>query len=65
MTRAEETVAAGILVVPLIVAAALSQFSAAVADTLAATGNMQEATHGHLTAKCGCILVRGGAIALS
>lgn len=58
-------VAAGILVVPLIVAAALSQFSAAVADTLAATGNMQETTHGHLTAKWGCILVGGGAIALS
>jgi hypothetical protein len=39
-------VAASVLVVPLIVAAALSQFSAAVADTLAATGNMQETTHG-------------------
>jgi hypothetical protein len=26
---------------------------------------MQEATHGHLTAKWGCILVGGGAIALS
>ena len=39
-------VAAGLLVVPLIVAAALSQFSAAVADTLAATGNMQETPTG-------------------
>ena len=58
-------VAASLLVVPLIVAAALSQFSAAVADTLAATGNMQESTHGHLKAKWGCILVGGGAIALT
>ena len=58
-------VAAALLAVPLIVAAALSQFSAAVADTLAATGNMQESTHGHLKAKWGCILVGGGAIALT
>ena len=46
-------------------ASALSQFSAAVADTLAAAGNMQETTHGHLKAKWGCILVGGGAIALT
>jgi hypothetical protein len=58
-------VAASLLFVPLIVAAALSQFSAAVADTLAATGNMEEATQGHLKAKWGCILVGGGAIALT
>jgi len=58
-------VAAAVLAVPLIVAAALSQFSAAVADTLAATGNMEETTHGHLKARWGCILVGGGAIALS
>jgi hypothetical protein len=58
-------VAVALLAVPLIVAAALSQFSAAVADTLAATGNMQESTHGHLKAKWGCILVGGGAIALT
>jgi hypothetical protein len=57
--------AAALLAVPLIVAAALSQFSAAVADTLAATGNMQETTHGHLKAKWGCIFVGGGAIALT
>ena len=47
------------------IAAALSQFSAAVADTLAATGNMQETTHGHLKSRWGCILVGGGAIALT
>jgi len=58
-------VAASALAVPLIIAAALSQFSAAVADTLAATGNMEETTHGHLKSKWGCILVGGGAIALS
>jgi hypothetical protein len=58
-------VAAALLAVPLIVAAALSQFSAAVADTLAATGNMQETTHEHLKSRFGCILVGGGAIALT
>ncbi|QDS97562.1 hypothetical protein [Adhaeretor mobilis] len=58
-------VAASALAVPLIVAAALSQFSAAVADTLAATGNLQETTHGHLKSNWGCVLVGGGAIALT
>ncbi|MGR3677785.1 MAG: hypothetical protein ACU0AZ_07360 [Paracoccaceae bacterium] len=58
-------VAAGLLSIPLIVAAALSQFSAAVADTLAATGNMEETTQGHLKSKWGCIIVGGGAIALT
>jgi hypothetical protein len=58
-------VAVPLLAVPLVIAAALSQFSAAVADTLAATGNLQEFTHGHLTARWGCILVGGGAIALT
>jgi hypothetical protein len=54
-----------LLVAPLVIAAALSQFSAAVADTLAATGNMEEVTHGGLKSKFGTILVGGGAIALS
>ncbi|MGI9241866.1 MAG: hypothetical protein ACR2RV_13770 [Verrucomicrobiales bacterium] len=57
--------ASGLLVAPLIIAAAMSQFSAAVADTLGATGNMEEATQGHLKSKFGTILVGGGAIALS
>lgn len=57
--------AAALLTVPLIAAAALSQFSAAVADTLTATGNMQEVSHGHLKAKWGCILVGSGAVALT
>jgi hypothetical protein len=55
----------GLLVIPLVVAAALSQFSAAVADTLAATGNLHEATHGHIGSKWGCLLVGGGALALT
>jgi hypothetical protein len=58
-------VASSMLVAPLIIAAALSQFSAAVADTLAATGNMEEVTHGQLKARLGTLLVGGGAIALS
>jgi hypothetical protein len=58
-------VAAAMLAVPLVVAAALSQFSAAVADTLAATGNMQETTHGHVRTRFGCVFVGGGAIALT
>jgi hypothetical protein len=36
-----------------------------VADTLAATGNMEETTHGHLTARVGTILVAGGATSLT
>jgi len=56
--------ASALLVAPLIIAAAMSQFSAAVADTLGATGNMEEATQGHLKSKFGTILVGGGAIAL-
>lgn len=57
--------ASSLLIVPLIIAAALSQFSAAVADTIAATGNMEETTHKHLKARWGTILVGGGAIMLS
>jgi hypothetical protein len=58
-------IVAGILVAPLIVAAALSQFSAAVADTMAATGNMEETTHKQLKARFGYIIVGSGAIALT
>lgn len=54
-----------LLVVPLVIAATLSQFSAAVADTLAATGNLEETTHGHLKKQIGTILVAGGAVALT
>ena len=55
----------GLLVAPLIVTAALSQFSAAVADTLTATGNLEEITQGHLKAKWAYIIVGGGALALA
>ena len=58
-------IAAAALAIPLVIAAALSQFSAAVADTLAATGNMAETSNGHVKAKWGCIVVGGGAIALT
>lgn len=58
-------IASTLLVTPLIIAAALSQFSAAVADTLAATGNMEEVTHGNLKVRWGYIFVGGGAIALT
>jgi hypothetical protein len=58
-------VVSSLLVAPLVLAAALSQFSAAVADTLAATGNLSEATHGHISSKWGCLFVGGGALALT
>lgn len=53
------------LAIPLVVAAALSQFSAAVADTLAATGNLEESTHEHLKERFGYLFVGGGAIVLT
>jgi hypothetical protein len=58
-------VVASVLVAPLVIAAALSQFSAAVADTLAATGNLQETTHGHVASKWGCLFVGAGALVLT
>lgn len=57
--------AAGMLAIPLIIAAALSQFSAAVADTHAATGNMAEITNGRVTATFGCVLVGVAAVFLT
>jgi hypothetical protein len=57
--------ASSLLVAPLIIAAALSQFSAAVADTFSAIGNMAELTHEHLKGRWGYIIVGGGAIALA
>jgi hypothetical protein len=58
-------IASGLLIAPLIIAAALSQFSAAVADTGAAIGNMVEVTHEHIKARWGYILIGGGALALT
>ncbi|WP_321778758.1 hypothetical protein [Sulfurimonas sp.] len=46
-----------ILVAPLIIIAALSQFSAAIADTLAATGNIQEFTRKKISLNTSYLLV--------
>ncbi|MBL1353446.1 MAG: hypothetical protein COA61_009005 [Zetaproteobacteria bacterium] len=54
-----------LLVTPLIVAAALSQFSAAVADTLAAAENMSEATHNRVKQRWGYVMVGSIAIMLA
>jgi len=48
-----------LLVAPLIIAAGLSQFSAAVADTLAAAANMAEITQGRVNQRRGYLLVGG------
>ncbi len=57
--------ASSLLVAPLVVAAALSQFSAAVADTVAAAGDLEDITHEHLSVRWGSALVGGGALALT
>ncbi|MDQ6983671.1 MAG: hypothetical protein Q9M44_03040 [Ghiorsea sp.] len=54
-----------LLVAPLIIAAGLSQFSAAVADTLAAAANMAEITVGRINPRLGYALVGGLAMALA
>jgi hypothetical protein len=58
-------VASSLLVAPLVIAAALSQFSAAVADTIAATGNMEDISHRQMKARWGTVLVGVGALALT
>ena len=57
--------AAGILVIPLVLAAAMSQFSAAVADTMAATGNLEEVTRKSLKEKYAYLWIGIPAIALT
>lgn len=59
------TVAAGALLIPLVIAAALSQFAAAVADTITAAGNMGEISNNKITSKLGTLIVGVGAIALT
>ncbi len=54
-----------LLVAPLILAAGLSQFSAAVADTLAAAANMAEITNNRVNQRLGYMLVGGIAMALA
>ncbi len=58
-------IASSLLVIPLIVAAVLSQFSAAVADMIAAAGSMAETTHHHIKQRWGYLIIGGGAIALT
>jgi len=54
-----------LLSLPLIIAAGLSQFSAAVADTLAAAGNLEEVTRRRATERHGYLLVGGAAMVLA
>jgi len=54
-----------LLVAPLIIAAGLSQFSAAVADTLAAAANMAEITQNRVNQRLGYLLVGGIAMVLA
>lgn len=53
------------LPLPLIGAAVLSQFSAAVADTMGGAGNMVEATHNHVDAKHANLIICVGALILA
>ena len=54
-----------LLPLPLVIAAVLSQFSAAVADTLGGSGNTVEATHNHVNLKQATLLICGGAVILA
>ena len=57
--------AAAWLPLPLIGAAVLSQFSAAVADTMGGGGNMVEATHQHINSNHAYLIICTGAICLA
>jgi hypothetical protein len=54
-----------LLPIPLVLAAVLSQFSAAVADTMGGGGNMAEVTKEHVSSRCAYLLISGGAVALA
>jgi len=54
-----------LLSAPLIIAAGLSQFSAAVADTLAAAANLEELTRQRISQRWGYLLVGGTAMVLA
>jgi len=58
-------IVAPLLVFPLIIVAALSQFSAAVADTLAATGDIEELFHQKISQKSAYLLVGASAVAIT
>lgn len=53
------------LVVPLVVSAALSQFAAAIADTIAASGNIAEVSKNKINEKVAYLIIGGFAIALT
>ena len=53
------------LPLPLVAAAVLSQFSAAVADTMGGGGNMVEASHKRVNANHAYLIICGGAICLA
>lgn len=57
--------ASALLAMPLVVAAAMSQFSAAVADTVAAAGSTEEVTGGRVTARWAYAAVGAGSILLA
>jgi hypothetical protein len=57
--------AVAFMVVPLIIAAALSQFSAAVADVITSVGNIEEATGKRIKARFSYIMVGFGAAMLT
>lgn len=54
-----------LLPVPLVAAAVLSQFSAAVADTMGGGGNMSEATHQRVDTRHAYLMICAGAVALA
>jgi hypothetical protein len=54
-----------LLPIPLICAAVLSQFSAAVADTLGGGGNMVESTHNHVNSRHAYLIICGGALIIA
>lgn len=54
-----------LLPLPLIIAAAMSQFSAAVADTIAAAANIQETSRNRIGTRWGYLLVGGSAMILA
>ncbi|MXU64922.1 APC family permease [Oceanomicrobium pacificus] len=58
-------IAAPLLVVPLVIAAVFSQFSAAVADTIAALGNLREVSRQRLTPAMIYLGIGAAAIALN
>jgi hypothetical protein len=57
--------ASHLLPVPLIAAAVLSQFSAAVADTIGGGGNTAETTKGHIDAKHAYLVICGIAVSVA